>query len=304
MQLRTAIKKSTEFLIMMLIEPSVFIWFWFIRWIKQNRLLAGLGDKQIGRHSIFYIPFAYIDRMISFFKSNWNAEFSNYALKKYENFLKTHYSKDGIGYFNYDGLSEDERLNIYNGVKGRVAYYIEHNLSILDYKDGDSFLDMGCGQGQNIKELVSRYPNSLIKGFDVSKGALRIIQTALKKNNNVNVEEGSVIDLQYLDSYPARSFDHVIVSHVFSFLIRTDVNETRILRQKIMDQLIRIAAKSALIMDANILSGNKYPELIIEQNTRCHFRESLVPYFSKHVSKGELYAMFSPENEAVVFKLR
>ncbi|MDP8230752.1 MAG: class I SAM-dependent methyltransferase [Candidatus Gorgyraea atricola] len=298
------IKNLIESLMSLLLKPFVVLWFWFLRWFRHNRLLAGLGNKEIGRHSVFYIPFAYISRFSSFLKATWNSEFAEYTLKKYKNFLKIHYSKDGLGYFDYDGLSESDCLKIYRDMESRIAYYIKHNSVCMGYENGDSFLDAGCGKGQSIKELVKYYPDSQIKGFDVNAGALRIIQIALKDKKNVKVEKGSVVDFKYLESYPAKSYDHLVVSHVFSFLTGSNIEETRKLRQVLIGHFIRIAAKSVLIMDGDILSERKEPEVIIEQNTRYFFRESLVSYFSKHALSGELYAMFSPENEAVIFKLK
>jgi SAM-dependent methyltransferase len=295
-------KNSIELLISFVLKPFVILWFWFLRWFRYNKLLNGLNNKKIGMPSVFYFPFAYFYKFSLLIKRIWAAQFSSYALKKYTGFLKIHYSKDGLGYFDYKSLSPDDYLKIYQNLTGRVSYYIAHNPAVLDYKDGDSFLDAGCGKGQNIKELVRCFPNSPVKGFDVSKEALKVIQTALKDNRNVSVEESSVSDIKYLASYPDGAFDHVIISHVFAFLIGSGINETKDIRQMIIDQLIRIAAKSLLIMDGDILSDNKAPEIIIEQNTRCVFKESILAYFLKHFSKGELYSMFSPENEAVIFK--
>ena len=298
------IKKLITITLNPILKIFVVIWFWFYRWIKHNRFLIWLNNKQVGKPSIIALPFVFTNELISIIKRSWAVVFSEYALKKYKLFLKIHYSEKGVGYLNYDELLQDECLKIYNELSSRVAHYIKHNSTVLDYSNGDSFLDAGCGKGQNIKELIARYPNSLIKGFDVSTGALLVVQTALKGNGNVQVEVGSVVDFQYLESYPTGAFDHLIISHVFSLLIGSGVDETRKLRQTLIDHFIRIAAKSVLIMDGDILSQIEVPEVIIEQNTRCVFRESLIPYFAKHQAKGELYSMFSPENIGIIFRLK
>jgi SAM-dependent methyltransferase len=285
------------------LKPFVIIWFWFYRWFRHNRMLSGLGNRKIGHPSIAYLPFAYLNRLLFFINDVWTASFTKYALKKYIVFLKRHYAKEGLGYFDYEHLSDGDRLKIYQEQEGRIAYYIKHNPTVLDYKDGDSFLDVGCGIGQNIKELVGRYPNSSIKGFDVSKEALMVIQTALRDNKRISVEVGDVVDLKYLASYPSGSFDHVVMSHVLAFLIEAGTEETRKMRQAIIDQLVRITSKDLLIMDGNILSKNDTLQVMIEQNNRCFFKESLVPYFSKHLSRGEAYGVFSPDNEGIIFRL-
>jgi len=306
-------KKNTERVIAFIIKPFVFVWFWFILWVKHNKSAKSLNNTQkMGardKPSIVSLPFVYTDHLISLIKRVWTVEFSEYALKKYEHkrFAEKHYSKEGRAYFNFDKLSQADCLEMYNKLTGRIAHHITHNPSILDYKDGDSFLDAGCGMGQNIKELVVRYPNSPIKGFDFSKEALRVIREGLKKNSNVSVEVGSIVDFQYLESYPNGSFDHFIISHVFSFMVGSGIDETRKLRQKLIDHFVRIAAKSVLILDRSdtILSENKVPEVAIGQlPSRCFLRESLLPYFSRHISNGELYAMLAPTNEGIVFKCR
>lgn len=298
------IKKLIRLLISLVLKPFVVMWFWFLRWFRHNRLLSGLNSKKIEKHSIFYLPFSYFYSLLFLIKRIWKTDFVEYALKKYDVFLKIHYSKDGLGYFDYENLSSDECLKIYRQMPSRISYYIAHSPSVLDYKDGDSFLDAGCGKGQSIKELVNRYPNSYIKGFDVSREVLKIVHIALKDNKKVCVEQGSVVDFQYLESYPAASFDHVILSHVFLFLIGASIEKTKEMRQALIDQLMRIAAKSLLIMDGDILLEKDLPEVMIEQNNRCLFKESAIPYFSKHLSKGELYAAFSSEDKAVIFRLK
>ena len=185
----------------------------------------------------------------------------------------------------------------------RLSYYIEHNQSVLDYKDGDSFLDAGCGRGQNIKELACRYPHSKIKGFDVNRGALRVIATALKNRTNVLVEVGSVVGQVYMEEFPANAVDHVVVSHVFSFLIGKDLEETKKLRQATVDQLLRVAKKTVVILDANIWKEDEGIELVIEQNTRCFISESLAPYFPASLDSGEFYLTLAPEDQAFIFKM-
>ena len=209
----------------------------------------------------------------------------------------------GVGYFDYDALSDNECKALFEGVESRLGYYIDHSRSVLDYKDGDSFLDAGCGRGQNIKELARRYPQSVITGFDVNKGALRVIETALKDQMNAHVEVGSMIDPAYMGKYPAKMVDHVVVSHVFAFLIGQDIEETKKLRQATIDQLLRIAKKTVIIMDANLWKDGEGIELVIEQKTRCVISESLAPYFSSYLDSGEFYLTHSPEDQALIFKM-
>ncbi|MCX5715307.1 MAG: class I SAM-dependent methyltransferase [Candidatus Omnitrophica bacterium] len=264
--MKKIIKKVAEFLISIALKPCAIMWFWYLRWFRHNRMLSALNNKEIGSPSVIYLPFAYLYNLLLFARRSWATNFTKYALKKYSAFLKRHYTKGGLGYFNYEQLSPEDCIKVYQGLTGRISYYLDHNPTLLEYKNGDTFLDAGCGKGQNIKALVSRYPNSSIKGFDVSEEALKIVQTALKDNNKISAEVGSVVDFKYLASYPAGAFDHLIVSHVFAFLIGPSVEETRKIRQMVIDHLVRVAAKTLLIMDGDILSGNDTPEVTLRNH--------------------------------------
>jgi len=284
------------------IKPLVVVRFWYVRWRTHNQFLLWLRNDQIGKPSVLAFPFVYYYRGCTFLKRIWQTEFSDYALRRYQAYLALHYSPTGVGYFDYTALSDESRVSIFNGLSSRLAHYVDYNRTILDYKDGETFLDAGCGKGQNIKELISRYPRSVIKGFDINEGALQVVGAALKDSPNVHVELGSIVDPTYLSSYPDHSIDHVVVSHVISFLSSSSLDETRTLRQTVIDQLLRIARRTLIIMDANIWSDSGSFEVIMDQNTRCFFRESLQPYFSKYQDIGELYLMVSSDDMAFAFK--
>ena len=295
--------KRARSIVVYVLKPFVAMWFWGVRWQKHNELLRWLKNDKVGKPSKLAPPFIFSGRAMRWVISIWQHAFTEYALRRYEIYLKQHYSTEGPGYFDYDALTDEECIDLFDGDESRLSYYIDHNQSILRYKDGDSFLDAGCGRGQNIKGLVHRYPNSTIKGLDVNSGALRVIQMALKSQTNVQVEVGSIVDLTYMGKYPENSIDHVVVSHVFSFLVARGIEETKKLRQTAIDQLLRIAKKTVIIMDTNIWKDDEDAELVIEQNTRCFFKESLAPYYSDYLDRGELYLAFSPEDKAFIFRL-
>jgi len=285
-----------------ILKPFVWAWFWTIRWVIHNDFLIFIKNEAVGKPSIISLPLVYARKMIKGSRRAWNIEFADYALKKYKRLVEIHYSARGVGYLDFDKLSEQELLEIYDGLRGRVAYFIQNNSTSLTYRDDDTFLDVGCGKGQNIKELVKLFPNSEIKGFDVSEGALRVIQSALKDNDNIHVERGCVTDVNYLQSYEDRSFDHVIMSHVMSTLSGNGIEETKRVRQTLINELIRIASKTLLILDGDVFCDSKDPEFSIEQNTRGFFKESFKQYFGENLVNGELYVMFSPETTAFLYR--
>ena len=286
-----------------ILKPFVWAWFWTSRWIIHDCFLVFIKNKAVGKPSIISMPLVYARGGIRVLRRAWNIEFTDYALKKYKRLVEIHYSAAGVGYLDFDKLSEQALLEIYDGLRGRVAYFVKNSPAALTYKDGDTFLDVGCGKGQNIKELVKLFPNSGIKGFDMNEGALRVVQSALKNNDNIRVERDSVTDISYLQSYGTRSFDHVIMSHVMSTITGRGIEETRKVRQALINELIRIASRTVLILDGDCLyDKNEDPKFVIEQNTRGSFKESFVQYFDKHLVNGELYVMFSPESTAFLYR--
>jgi len=105
-----------------------------------------------------------------------------------------------------------------------------------------------------------------------------------------------------LQSYEDRSFDHVIMSHVMSTLNGNGIEETIRVRQALVNQIIRIASRTVLILDGDVLYEKKDLKFIIEQNTRGFFKESFIHYFDEHLVNGELYVMFSAESTAFLYK--
>lgn len=230
-------------------------------------------------------------------------EFIDYALSRYTVFIPRHYAKGGWGYLAVESMSEQQCRDRYDGLHGRVAYYIGRYKGALTYRDGESFLDVGCGLGQNIKELLSLFPSSELKGFDVNDATLRVIRIGSNNAGKLKLEVGSALDLAYLKSYADGSFDHVIMSHVMPHLLSENLERTRQVRQAVIDELLRIAAKSVLIMDTiRHSSDDEEVTIQLEQNNRCALVEPPARYFKKHRAAGELIMMFGPENEALFFR--
>ena len=284
------------------IKPVVIVFFWLNRWHKNNHFLQELQNSNIGRPSKIFALVNFFYRGFRFVVTIGKSMYVDYALRLYKDYVKQHYAAGGVGYFNYDELTEKERSAEYLRMKSRLAYYIDDNSSVLDYRDGYSFLEIGCGKGQNIKELVQRFPSSKIRGFDPNNGALEICRTGLKGVGNVEVEIGNATDPDFWQRFSENEVDHVVISHVLSFLTAEDLAATRRLRQYIVDQLLRVADRTVIVLDSSFLVEKGEATIAIEQNTRCFLRESLEPYFANSQYKGELYVAFSLEDQSLIFK--
>ena len=242
-----------------------------------------------------------ISTLMKLIRRCWRSVYKEYGLKCYSKLIGIHYGLKGRGYFNYGVLTDKEKLALYGEPRGRLEFFLKKNLQSLGYVDGQSFLDAGCGRGQNIKVLAEYYPNSPIRAFDVSEGAVDVVRLGVQDHKQIQIEIGSMTDLNYLQQLPDKGFDHVLVSHVFSFIMSRSEAGTLLLRQKIIDELIRISSRTVLILGGNELFQLEEPSFKIEQLKRATFAESIARYFDKHLNHGEVYAVFSPESIGLLF---
>ena len=74
------------------------------------------------------------------------------------------------------------------------------------------------------------------------------------------------------------------------------------LRNKIIKELVRISRKTLFILDSNNILQLKNSDLYIEQRKRGMFSESIIDYFKKYLSEGEVMALFSDESVGILFK--
>lgn len=263
--LRSAIKH--------ILVPPIFYGF---RLFKDQMFLSSLRNESL-RPSIFFYPISFLVRGGAFFTRLFAKEFNDYAFSKYVNYIHVHYSREGRGYFSYENLSDGEKIKLYGQPHGRIQYFIDHYSDLLNYQNGDSFFDAGCGRGQNIKVLLEMYNRSSIEGVDLSKEAVEVINLAVSRKT-LHVAPGDLTDPETFRSINDDAFDHVIMSHVFSLLIDKDVNSTKALRASIIKELVRIARKSVLILDSNEVVASE-EAFVIEQAFRGSFSETILPYF-------------------------
>ena len=292
----TLMKKIIRFTFQVIVR----IFFWIFRWGKDKVFLANLNNPDLppGFFGLIIIKIFGIVHTINNYISDI---YINYGLKKYSKWCDVHYSKEGRGYFNYEDLNDNEKEKLYGKPKGRIEHFIINYNNIFSYIDGESFLDVGCGRGQNIKVLNGLFPNSLIKGFDVNKDAIDVIKLGTKNIRNISIEYGNLKDKSYLTSFSNEQFDHIVMSHVFSFIINNSKEETRLLRQSIIDELIRVGRKNIFIQDGEAILNIGKPKIVIEQLNRAHYWESIIPYFNKHLESGNITSIYSPESYGLIY---
>ncbi len=285
-----------------LFYPVLVLVFNLCRWIISSHFEWERNKKFKYKLNYFSIPFIYIFEYCRLILNNiCNPIYINYGLNKYSRYISDHYKENGIAYEIYNELDENESINKFNTSNSAIEYYIYNYKYLIDYKDGESFFEPGCGLGNNLHTLNKLYPESKLKGFDLSQDAINFIKKATK-NNNIDVECRDVLNLNYLSRINENAYDHTIMSHVFSLLISNSNELTDKLRLSIIRELIRISKKSFILIDNKRLFTESKPYLKIEQKYRCMYYSSLYSIFNEFRGIGEFYIMHSDIDASIIFK--
>lgn len=71
-------------------------------------------------------------------------------------------------------------------------------LRLLDLKDTDRLLDLGCGQGFFIEKILDKNPQVHIEGIDLAEDLLKIAKDKFSKNNKINLTHTDAVNLSHL----------------------------------------------------------------------------------------------------------
>tara|TARA_B100001964_G_scaffold127276_1_gene140788 strand:- start:210 stop:1100 length:891 start_codon:yes stop_codon:yes gene_type:complete len=279
------------------LRPFVVFYFWIIRWLIHNKFKYELKNDDFGKPSLISYPFIFFYKLTLKIYDLFVFEFNNYALSKYKNLSKDHYSERGPGYGGLRNLNIEQKKKYYINSKSRLEYFYNNNKYLLNFKNGESFLDIACGYGRDIKFLANRFDKSKIDGFDINASALDIIKSG-NQNPNVNVNQKSFTDFNFLIELKSKSYDWVLISHALSVVFEHNFDETLNLRRKLINEFTRISNKGLLILDHAPKENFKVQ---LEQNTRCNIFCDYSDLFSS-MSGGELYMMKSSESFAYFWK--
>lgn len=243
-------------------------------------------------------PMIFLVRVWRYLRRVYNEEFTDYALVRYANFTKRHYSKEGRGYFSYDDLSDADRIELFGRPRGRIEPFLTGYRDVLAFADGDSFFDAGCGRGQNTKVLLENFPSSSILALDVSQEAITVIDTAVK-SPKLLTKVGDLAAPETLAAISDGAYDHVVMCHVLSVMICPGLEATRNLRRRLVEEFARVAKKSVIIIDSQaiIAPGENFE---IEQRDRGWFDGSILPCFEG--LPGQTIVLSANHSFAVFYK--
>lgn len=270
-------------------------------WITDQRFLMALNNPVVGRPSTLGRLFAYQAYLWSAIRTLWKEAYTEYVLQVYERQNVAHYAPKGRGYANIPELSNQECIDLFSNLESRLQLFLDAYPVTVGYKDGESFLDAGCGKGQNLKFILTRYPRSQYIGFDIDERCLQVARIGVAGSTNRSLIKGSILDFDFLKKcFKDKSVDHICVCHVFSVLLEPTIHQTKLSHQRIIDEFVRIARKSIIIIDE--MSLGKVFRVEIEQLTRATVCENIASYFIKFRSIGEACILPHENSCAVLFK--
>ena len=113
-----------------------------------------------------------------------------------------------------DWIINERAIKYGNGVHPKHLLTNYHQFFIDRIKDGDSVLDVGCGNGSVAISIAKRNLNSFITGIDLDKNNIKFAKEKQKKNNlkNLNFINGDINDFKEIKS------DVVILSNVLEHI--------------------------------------------------------------------------------------
>ncbi len=269
-------------------------------WITDQMFLLSRNNPALGRPSVLGMLFGFLAYLWRAIKIMWAEAWSDYVLHVYHRRNPAHYAKGGRAYA--DLLSAEECVGQFAGLTSRLQMFVDSYSMMVGYQDGESFLDAGCGKGQNLKFILDRFPHSPYAGFDIDERCLQVAKVGAEGGVNRSLRRGSILDFDFLRSFEDKSVDHICVCHVFSTLLSPTIYETKLNHQRIIDEFVRMSRKSIMIIDGMSL-GRSF-DVEVEHLTRAVVCENISSYFERHQSLGEACVLSCQDLRAVLFKSR
>ncbi len=285
-------------IIKIFLKPFVVVHFWINRWFIHGKFAHEIDVEVLGKPKLFLYPLIYLYKVISKIYNLYTEVFNNYALNKYRKLSAKHYSSSGAAYKELKYLDTEQMKKQYLNNKSRLEYFYKNNNYLLGFKNGDSFLDIGCGLGGDMRFLNNKFNKSKIFGIDINPQAISIIKSG-NENLNVNAEEGNYLNIDFFDKFKSQIYDWVLSSHSINLVFNENIEKTLKLRKELVKELIRISNRGVLILTG--IHNYKRFTVELEQKSRLLIFHDLKEIFPA-VGSGELYIMQSEESLAYFWR--
>ena len=257
------------------------------RFVRSTSMVPTRGSLLFGRLSHAQV------QLVKRFRSS----FQDILFSQYRWRLERHYGPEGRGYSSLgvtDDLARQERYEIQGS---RLGYFVGKFSEFMDVQDGDTFLDLGCGTGQNIRWLARSFPKSKIVGFDLNDDALQVIRD-FEPSLNVSLEQWDLRRDETMLRIEELKPDHIVMSHVFSLLYDESANRSRVWRESFLNGVIARSRKSVVVIDTFAVRGQI--QITAEQRDRAVVRDDILGYLTNR-DDGFAVLTYSPATEAVLF---
>lgn len=252
----------------------------------------GLAPSLLNR--VLLLPAIAIERI----RAAGRAARQDVIFARFRRLHQRHYGPGGRGYQTTAGGTPQERMARYRAGNCRLSDYVDTCSDLLDYRNGDTFADIGCGTGQNVRYLAQTFPESPIIGADLSPDAIELIRDC-EPAAGLTLTVGDVRDLGFLTSLLEPPVDHIVMSHVLSLLFADSSSQTRRLRQSIVDLLVAHSRRSIIVIDTFGAPGDLH--IAIEQKQRAMVTDDVLSYFRSHRASGRAVLTQSDRGQAVIF---
>lgn len=182
----------------------------------------------------------WVDLNLEHFCNETKKQFSSGKVYEYTSLVK----KDENGKINIDHTINDRILDTY--LDDQVSKYTA-------LKDGESFLEIGCGAGQNLIHIHSRFPSSKVAGVDISPLGIENAKSMMPNG------DFAVADLHDLESVKrlleGKKFDHIFVSHVMEHIFKESVEKTFNYRKELLEILMSKTNKTLTFIGSVIVGA-------------------------------------------------
>ena len=276
-----------------------------------------LAQKIISVFAYLYAVFQYIviripilnrfGNITTYFNTKSNYYLINFKLKYYTDRITSVYKTGKLfkmfSHGKYTLVQKDEKsgkFSIDNSKNDRVFTNMLHQkaVKIINYQDGDSFFEVGCGAGQNLIHIQEKFPSSKMNGCDVTD-AISYAQEYFANGSFTQLDLKEFNSLKFIES---NSIDHVFMSHVMSFIFVDNIEETIRLRQHVFNEMVRISKKSITIFGGALLnSTNKEAFRIAHLGKNIANLEFEINDLVNGCSEDLDYRFFVPETNIAVF---
>ena len=129
-------KKFIFSIIKIILKTFVVLYFWINRWIVHSKFKYELNSDVLGRPSLISYPFIFLYKITLKICDLFFFEFGNYALSKYKNLSKEHYSEQGIAYSHLKNITHEQKKQFYLNGRSRLEYFYNNNQYLLHFKNG------------------------------------------------------------------------------------------------------------------------------------------------------------------------